>query len=146
MNKKTTDGYKNRRGINAREKKVLAGRLAGKTFREIGEEMSTSPARVHHIAKRIEPELQMALINHSYGLDKAVEKMVEMTDAEITEFFQNKGEVTDERTVADNSTRLSARRTMLEVHGVLGRNAQLGDRDNPLEVVIRSAIERPERD
>ncbi len=124
-----------RKGLTPREKTIIEGRVAGKTLQQIAEEVGTSAPRVHQVVERIGPELRMALITAGYGLNKAVKKMVEMTDAKLSK-------------TADNQTRLSARKTMLEVHGVLGRGLQIntGEGSGPMEVVIRSAVERPARE
>jgi hypothetical protein len=137
---------KSPKGLTPRERKILKARIAGKSMRVIGKEIGTSKSRVFQILQRLEPELKRALRRATYGLDKAVTKMVEMTQAKETKFFANQGLVMDQRKVEDNQTRFEARKTMLQLHGVLGSKVQVsGENGGPVEVVIRNAIERPQR-
>jgi hypothetical protein len=134
-----------RKGLTARERKIIKGRVEGKSMKAIGKEIGTSAQRVCQVIQRVEPELVNALRKANYGLDKAVMKLVEMTDAKETKFFQHEGEVSDSRTVRDNGTCLEARKTMLQLHGVLGRRADADGDTNHTQIIIQTLIERPVR-
>lgn len=136
---------KRRKGLTPRERQIIKARVAGKSLREIAKEVGTSNPRVFQVLQRVEPELVNALRKANYGLGKAVAKMVEMTEAKETKFFQFEGSVTDQRTVRDNDTCLEARKTMLMLHGVLGKRGDGSDDVNHTQIIIQNVIERPQR-
>ena len=110
-----------RRGLTARERRIIQLRVQGRSCREIAEDVGSSKSRVFLVLKRLAPELKHALELAGYGLHEAVGKMVEMTDATKTVIVSYKGAVTYERQVADNPVRLRAREIMLNVHGIQTR-------------------------
>jgi DNA-binding CsgD family transcriptional regulator len=135
-----------RKGLTPRERQIIKARVEGKSLRAIAKEVGTSNPRVFQVLQRVQPELVNALRKANYGLSEAVAKMKEMTDAKETKFFQHEGMVTDHRTVRDNGTCLEARKTMLQLHGVLGRRADTdGDSVNHTQIIIQNVIERPVR-
>ena len=95
-------GLTTRRGVTARERRIIQLRVKGKSLRQIAEDVGSSKSRVFLVLKRLEPELKQALELAGYGLREAVTKMVEMTDATKTEIGWYKGIVMDEREVAEN--------------------------------------------
>lgn len=104
------------------DRKIIEKRAGGETIREIAEQVGVPPSSVFLAVKRLEPEIVEALRLNGYGLDKAVTNMVEMTLATKTEFFSNKGVITDQVDVEDNGTRLQARREMLRLHAAYPAN------------------------
>lgn len=133
-----------KRGPNKRERSIIEKRVAGESMRAIATEVGVSPTTVFSTLKRLEPQLVEALRLADYGLNKAVTKMVEMTEAKKTKFFAHKGEVIETKDVEDNTTRLQARIEMLRINAAYpATRTELGNADGqPLQIVVRN-IGRP---
>lgn len=99
--------------------------------------------------KRLNPQLLTALRRNKYDLNKAVSKMIEMTEAHETKLFAKDGVVIDRVTLEDNSTRLAARTQMLKLHGQLGQEysnatSQMGATTQVM-VILGASNDRMER-
>jgi hypothetical protein len=136
--------------LDARDRKIVKAHVQGKTLSQIGKEVGLSKQRVHQLLPRLEPAIREALKRVDYDLDKALTKVIEMTEAEKTEeYFESyKGIITDERVVrkADNTTRMKARELMLRLNvgNLDNRNAEPGIRAQPPRITINLGFLGPE--
>lgn len=131
-----------------RDKRIIKRRLRGQSIAEIAEKESMSKTGVFLAVKRLNPQLLTALRRNKYDLNKAVSKMIELTDASSTQYFAHNGVVTDQREIPDNKSRLIARTQMLKLHGQLVQEYQSSTQpmgNTQVMVILGASNDRMER-
>jgi hypothetical protein len=141
----------------ARDRRLIKRKVAGETLPEIAAQEGMTKNGVFLALKRLEPQLLTALKRADYGLDKAVMKMVELTDATKTESinvsYEESGlgkpqEIRESLEVADNSTRFKARESMLRLHRSFGDDKAAPTNpfgNGPVMVIVGASNDRIKR-
>ena len=111
--------------LKSRARKIVKGLLEGKSEVEAVKTAGYSDSYIHSMKKTIleNPVIAKTIreIYESGGISDEYlsTKNLELLNAKETKFFQEKGIVTDERTVEDNSTQLGALRLAHQLKGNL---------------------------
>jgi hypothetical protein len=132
----------------ARDRRLIKRKVNGETLPEIAAQEGMTKNGVFLALKRLEPQLLTALKRADYGLDKAVMKMVELADAEKTEFFAKDGVVTQQVNVRDNGTCFKARETLLRLHRGYGDDKAAPTNvfgNGPVMVIVGASNDRIKR-
>jgi hypothetical protein len=109
--------------VSGNQEKLLELLAKGQTVAQSWEEAGYAfQQSAYEAIKKLRMRFPDILERLDYGAHRAMRKLIEMTDANETKFFQKDGEVTDEREVADNGTRLGARIELAKIHGAYPRN------------------------
>ena len=122
---------------------IAADVIAGTPAQAIAQKHHYSPRYAAQLPKQpgVRRRVLEAMEKAGLNPDRIAEKANALLDAKKIEFAKEKGEITDERVVEDNSTQLGTLRTVLEAYGAIGQSptkASGGGEAGPRIVIVNA--------